>query len=196
MPGFSTKSLRHDGTCQPNNVNPLINGAIQMARNKFEELSIVSEFQDFTIRQHVSTKAGESITTPSGKVIEYPIARISRDNSESVDVAELIEALDNAFKSHWDNCLEAPDHVEFPSLAYRISIGLNHAHSLEHDGRWPSGVPSYRFESFKKDLIEAIADADDTTTDPRIADLKSDYPDYFQRWKDETAAAQAAMAAL
>ena len=174
MPGFSTKSLRHDGTCQPNNVNPLINGAIQMARNKFEELSIVSEFQDFTIRQHVSTKAGESITTPSGKVIEYPIARISRDNSESVDVAELIEALDNAFKSHWDNCLDAPDHGEFPSLAYRISIGLNHAHSLEHDGRWPSGVPSYRFESFKKDLIEAIADAADTTTDPRIADLKSD----------------------
>ena len=127
-----------------------------MARSKFEDLSVVSELDNFTIRQHVSTKGGEPITTPGGRVIEYPIARISRNNSEGVDVAELVEALDNAFKSHWENNLDAPDHIEFPSLAYRICIGLNHAHSLEHDGRWPSGVPSYRFESFKKDLIEAM----------------------------------------
>ena len=167
-----------------------------MARSKFEDLSVVSELEGFTIRQHVSTKAGEPITTPGGRVIEYPIARISRDNSEGVDVAELVEALDNAFKNHWENNLDAPDHIECPSLAYRICIGLNHAHSLEHDGRWPSGVPSYRFETFKKDLIEAIANSSDATTDSAVLGLKEDYPEYFSRWQTETAAAQAALASL
>jgi hypothetical protein len=167
-----------------------------MARSKFEDLSVVSEMDNFTIRQHVSTKGGEPITTPGGRVIEYPIARISRGNSEGVDVAELVEALDNAFKNHWENNLDAPDHIEFPSLAYRICIGLNHAHSLEHDGRWPSGVPSYRFESFKKDLIEAIGNADNATTDSEVLRLKDDYPEYFSRWQAETAAAQAALASL
>jgi len=167
-----------------------------MARSKFEDLAIVVEHNDFTVRQHVSTKGGEEITTPSGRVIEYPIARISRDNENNVNVTELIEALDDAFRSHWDNTLDAPDHISFPSLAYRICIGLNHAHSLEHDGRWPSGVPSYRFETFKKDLISAIAAAEDAASDAEINRLKSDYPDYFARWKEETAAAQAAMAAL
>jgi len=159
-----------------------------MARSKFEDLAIVVEHNDFTVRQHVSTKGGEEITTPSGRVIEYPIARISRDNENNVNVTELIEALDDAFRSHWDNTLDAPDHISFPSLAYRICIGLNHAHSLEHDGRWPSGVPSY--------LISAIAAAEDAASDAEINRLKSDYPDYFARWKEETAAAQAAMAAL
>ena len=69
-----------------------------MARSKFEDLSVVSELEGFTIRQHVSTKAGEPITTPGGRVIEYPIARISRDNTEGVDVGTLVEAMDNAFK--------------------------------------------------------------------------------------------------
>ena len=168
---------------------------IIMARSKFEDLSVVSEMDNFTIRQHVSMKNGEPITTPAGKVIEYPIARIPR-NGEGVDVATLIEAMDNAFRAHWDNCLEAPDHIDYPSLAYRISIGLNHAHSLEHDGRWPSGVPSYRFESFRNDLIEAIGNAADATTDSTVLGLKSDYPEYFSRWQTETAAAQAALASL
>ena len=166
-----------------------------MARSKFEDLSVVSEMDNFTIRQHVSMKNGEPITTPAGKVIEYPIARIPR-NGEGVDVATLIEAMDNAFRAHWDNCLEAPDHIDYPSLAYRISIGLNHAHSLEHDGRWPSGVPSYRFEAFRKDLIEAIGNAADATTDSTVLGLKSAYPEYFSRWQTETAAAQAALASL
>ena len=166
-----------------------------MARSKFEDLSVVSNHSSFTIRQHVSMKAGEKITTPAGKSIEYPIARIPR-NGDEVDVAELIEALDNAFKSHWDNYLDAPEHIEFPSLAYRICIGLNHAHSLEHDGRWPSGVPSYRFETFKKDLINAISNASDATTDSEVLRLKDEYPEYFARWQAETAAAQAALASL
>ena len=165
-----------------------------MARSKFEDLNIVSEGNGFEVRTHVSTETqangGTRKVSKSGQVIQYPISRVSRTDS-TVNVTELLEELDQAFKDHWDNYLEVPSHVEYPTLAYRIAIGMGHAHSLEHADRWPSGTPTYRFSAFSLDLEQAIDASDNPSEDSTVQGLKSDYPEYFTRWTEEYAAARA-----
>tara|TARA_R110000824_G_scaffold8204_4_gene37119 strand:+ start:835 stop:1356 length:522 start_codon:yes stop_codon:yes gene_type:complete len=165
-----------------------------MARSKFEDLVIVSEGNGFEVRTHVSSETqangGAPKVSKSGQVIQYPISRVGRTDT-NVDVNALINSLESAFQDHWDNYLEVPSHVEYPSLAYRIAIGLGHAHSLEHADRWPSGTPTYRYASFAQDLESAIDASSDVASDSTIQDLKSTYPEYFTRWTDEYKAAKA-----
>lgn len=165
-----------------------------MARSKFEDLNIVSEGAGFEVRTHVSSETqangGAPKESKSGQVIQYPIARVGRTDTD-VDVNALINSLESAFQDHWNNYLEVPSHVEYPSLAYRIAIGLGHAHSLEHADRWPSGTPTYRFSAFSLDLEQAIDASDNPSEDSTVQGLKADYPEYFTRWTEEYAAARA-----
>ena len=177
-----------------------------MARQTFENLSIVSEGNGFEIRTHVScekeTDGGAPKVASDGVIIQYPISRVDggRENETSVDnktvdIAELIESMENAFKVHWDNHLQAPAHVSYPSLAYRVSIGLNHANSLEHANRWPSGVPTYRFDTYKADLVQAIDNASDPKTDVEVQRLL-EMTAYANRWREEAKAVAKAQQAL
>jgi hypothetical protein len=159
-----------------------------MARQKFDELQILSNHNGFDIRLHQSkeseAKGGAQLIAKDGVDIAYPIARVDRTD-ETIDINELIESLDEAFKIHWASHLQAPDHVDFPGLAYRLAIGLNHAHSLEHANRWPSGEKAYRFEAFKKDLSAAIQATENVAKDSEVTRLRTEFPEHFANWQAE-----------